>query len=131
SFRLYNVNETAYRTLLIVPDGKPIYFERLLCTRKRPLLFDPGHFESRLSSPKNVIKKEQLSALHGIHRPSGKKWFAWHGLGENQLHFSGEPTWWPKPDDRHAIRFTLPDASQKLTLEQFIELLAELPELPE
>ena len=65
-------------------------------------------------------KKEQLPAFHGVSKKTGKKVFAWHGKGENQLHFSGEKNWWPEVDrppvegvfnysaDNHAIAFKLP-----------------------
>lgn len=131
SLESYDLTEIGYSRLVIHKNGEATYFERLLCTQASPRIFNAEDFEWRWSAQKNTIKKEQLSALHGIHRASGRKWFAWRGLGENQLHFSGEPTWWPEEGEPHSIRFVLPDESQKLTLEGFIELLADLPPLPE
>lgn len=126
SLRLYDLNQIGYSRLIIFPDGRVLYFERLLCTKASPDIFDPTEFEWRWSLPKKTIKKEQLPALHGLHRPTNKKWWAWHGLGENQLHFSGERSWWPSPNDPHAITFSFPSDTDKVGMEKFIELLAEL-----
>jgi hypothetical protein len=123
SLALYRINEIGYSRLILFDDKRVVYFERLLCTRERPQLFDPIDFSWRWSEPKKTKKKEQLSALHGIHRRSGEKWWAWHGLGENQLHFSGEGTWWPKKEDTHSVTFTLPSDSDKLSVEAFLALL--------
>ncbi len=126
SIRLYDLNQIGYSRLIIFPDGRVLYFERLLCTKASPNIFDTTEFEWRWSAPKRTVKKEQLPALHGIHRPTNRKWWAWHGLGENQLHFSGESSWWPPPNDPHAVTFSFPAAADKIELEKFIELLAEL-----
>ena len=131
SLDTYNLTKIGYSRLVIHRNGEAMYFERLLCTNKSPRIFNRSDFQWRWSSLKNTTKKEQLPALHGIHRETGTKWFAWHGLGENQLHFSGERMWWPEGGEPHTITFRLPDRGQKLTLEGFIELLAKLPELPE
>ncbi len=124
SIRRYNLSKIGYARLLICDDEQAVYFERLLCTRDDPRVFRPEEFSWRWSTPKETNKKEQLSALHGTHKTTGKKWFAWHGRGENQLHFSGEGNWWPKPGDRHAIAFRLPSGAGRLSLEAFIDLLA-------
>lgn len=126
SIELYNLNEVGYCRLIIFDNGDVCYFERLLCTKDNPLLFNPEDFTWRWSVQKNVIKKEQLSALHGIHKPTGKKWWAWHGLGENQLHFSGEKVWWPKDDDPHQTAFCLPNVQEKMSLEDFMQLLVKM-----
>jgi hypothetical protein len=95
----YELEQIGYCRLIVHDDGQVTYFERSLVTRESPLLFEPSDFTWKWSKPKKIRKKEQLQALHGTHKPTNKKWFAWHGLGENQLHFSGERNWWPKPDD--------------------------------
>lgn len=82
----YNLHEIGYSRLILHPNGTATYFERLLITRQNPVLFAPSDFSWRWSVPKKTKKKEQLPALHGTHRLTGKKWFAWHGRGENQLH---------------------------------------------
>jgi hypothetical protein len=123
SMEKYGLVAIGYARLLIEPSGKLLYFERELCSRKRPYIFDPGDFEWRWSEPKNTKSKEQLPALHGYHRASGKKWWAWHGLGENQLHFSGESEWWPARNDDHAIAFSMPSESDKLTFPDLLALL--------
>lgn len=124
SLELYGLKEIGYARLVIYSTGDAMYFERLLCSQQIPRIFNPEEFSWRWSNPKQTTKKEQLSALHGIHNPTGKKWFAWHGRGENQLHFSGETVWWPSPGDSHTITFRLPSESERLPLEAFIDLLA-------
>src|ERR1700686_4422516 len=114
SIELYGLKEIGYARLVIHEDGEVIYFERRLCTRDKPQIFDPKDFVWRWSNPKRTAKKEQLTALHAMHKPTGKKWFAWHGRGENQLHFSGEETWWPSAGS-HRIAFRLPSESGRLT----------------
>ncbi len=124
SIKLYDLKEVGYARLIVHSNGTVTYFERLLCTRESPLLFDPSEFRWQWSTPKKTKKKEQLPALHGIHKPTNKKWWAWHGLGENQLHFSGEKAWWVDVDkSTHAIKFELPNSDEKLSLESFLELL--------
>ena len=127
SLKLYDLDEIGYSRLLLSPNGTVRYFERLLCTKDNPRVFEPDDFEWRWSPPIKVPKKAQLPALHGYHRASGKKWFAWHGLGENQLHFSGEHNWWPNPEDPHVMVFSFPTDAEKLPLETLIKLLADLP----
>lgn len=126
SIKLYNLSEIGYSRLVIFESGKVLYFERLLCTRENPQKFNPADFEWHWSTPKKTVKKEQLPAFHAYHKESGKKWFAWHGLGENQLHFSGERNWWLSEDNLHAIAFDFPKLDKRLELEKFIELLASL-----
>jgi hypothetical protein len=126
SLRLYDLHGIGYSRLIIFPNGRVVYFEKLLCTRATPNIFNPTDFEWRWSTPKRTVKKEQLPALHGFHRPTGKKWWAWHGLGENQLHFSGESNWWPDENDPHVVTFSFPTAEDRIELERFIELLARL-----
>lgn len=123
SFEIFDINEIGYCRLVIQEDRTAIYFERILCTRSNPNIFDPADFEWRWSVPKQAIRKEQLSALHGIHKATGKKWWAWHGLGENQLHFSGEKSWWPQSDGTNAISFKLPSPEEKISLEKLMEFL--------
>ncbi len=126
SFQRYDLQEIGYSRLVIRPNGEVSYFERLLCTRKSPYLFDPANFEWRWSKPKVTKKKEQLRALHGIHRPTGRKFWAWHGLGENQLHFSGEGSWWPSAENPQGITFPFPVGNDRIDVERLIELLASL-----
>lgn len=121
SIDTYNLDEVGYARL-IVTDDELIYFEKLLCTKANPILFNPQEFEWQWSQPKNASKKESLPALHGIHTPSHTKWFAWHGLGENQLHFNGEKTWWESSPNKIAFPFP----QNRLTQEQFFALLSRL-----
>jgi hypothetical protein len=122
SLQLYGLKEIGYSRLLLEPSGKIVYFERLLCTSAAPDVFKKAEFSWQWSTPKQVTKKEQLQALHGVHRPTGRKWWAWHGLGENQLHFSGEDCWWPARGTTNRFEFAMP--SDRLNLERFLALLA-------
>lgn len=126
SIDTYGLDEIGYARLILFPDGAVRYFERLLCTRDDPIVFRPEEFRWRWSIQKEGKKKEQLSALHGIHQPTGEKWWAWHGLGENQLHFSGERAWWPAANAPQAISFRFPSESEKVSIERLLELLEAL-----
>ena len=125
SMKKYKLNKIRYSRLILHKDGKITYFEKTLCTKKDPKIFDESHFEWKWSIPKKTKKKEQLPALHGTHKDSGKKWFAWHGLSENQLHFSGEYTWWPaNGNNEHTINFNFPN--NKVSQAQLMDLLTEI-----
>ena len=133
SFNLYNLDEIGYSRLIIFADNTAVYFERLICTKKEPDIFIGDDYEWHWSAQKNTHEKEQLPALHGVNKKNKKKDFAWHGMGENQLHFSGEKDWWPEikmptkfgemffSDDGHAIAFKLP--SDKVSWESLREFL--------
>lgn len=120
----YDLKQIGYARLVVFPNGNVRYFERLLCTKKSLLIFKPEDFTWKWSHPKITHKKEQLPALHGTHVPTGKKWWAWHGRGENQLHFSGEGAWWPDKGESHNILFRLPSETQRLAIEGFIDLIS-------
>jgi hypothetical protein len=89
----YKLDEIRYARV-ICHDDRLVFFERTIVTKADPVLFRPEDFTWKWSEPKKATVKEQLRALHGV-GPDGKKWFAAHLLGENQLHFSGESSWWP------------------------------------
>lgn len=123
SMNEYGLEEIGYSRLIVHKNGKLTYFEKVLCTKKAPKIFNESDFEWKWSIPKKTKKKEQLSALHGTHKPSNKKWFAWHGLGENQLHFSGEKAWWPT-GNTNKVDFYFPD--KRLSQAQLMNLLNEI-----
>jgi len=122
SMKRYGINEIGYSRLIVHSNGNLTYFERVLCTTKKPEIFNKTYFKWKWSIPKITKKKEQLPALHGTHISSNKKWFAWHGLGENQLHFSGEKAWWPTKNNK--IDFRFPD--NRLSQELFMDLLKKI-----
>lgn len=126
SLEKYNLNEIGYCRLIIHNDGKVTYFERELCTRTSPQLFNPREFQWQWSKQKKTKGKEQLQALHGYHIKTKKKWWAWHGLGENQLHFSGEETWWPNNKTAHAVTFRFPAEDVRIPIEKLARLVADL-----
>ncbi|BCM92936.1 hypothetical protein IAD21_04820 [Abditibacteriota bacterium] len=132
SMELYNLEKIGYARLILDDSQKTLtYFERELCERNNPVIFDPQNFVWHWTQQKQGKSgsKEQLSSLHGMHKLTNVKWFAWHGLGENQLHFSGEQVWWPNLGSPHMVTFDIPAPSQRLTLEQFIEILSRLDEV--
>ena len=126
SMERYHLDEIGYARLIVHKNGRVTYFEKLLCSTDSPHVFDPAEFSWKWSIPKTTITKEQLSALHGTHLPTGKKWWAWHGRGENQLHFSGESVWWPAKDNPHSFSFELPSPTDRLSFDQFMSLLQTL-----
>ena len=127
SIRKYDLDAIGFARLIVQPHRVLRYFERELCTRARPDIFDAGDFSWRWSVQRTGGKKEQLPALHGFHRATGVRWWAWHGHGENQLHFTGErAAWWPPIGDPHALTFDFPAAADRLSLERLAELLDEL-----
>ena len=113
----YKLAKIGYARLVIFPNGRIMYFERLLMSVAQPSLFSPADYVWRWSDPKRTQGKEQLPAFVGWQRDTGKKHFAWHGLGENQLHFSGEGTWWPLAGDSHRLDFDAPSATDKVSFE--------------
>lgn len=123
SFDKHGLDEIGY-CRLIVRESRATYFERRLCQKLRPAIFAESDYRWRWSRQKSAAKKEQLSALHGFSHASGKKIWAWHGRGENQLHFYGEEEWWPERNDSHSVDFPLPSASQKLNLEEFRDVVS-------
>lgn len=126
SLNKYNIDRIGYSRLILHKNRTISYFERQLCSRMLPKVFREEDFTWRWSAPKKTKRKEQLPALHGIHKDTKKKWWAWHGLGENQLHFSGEKYWWNAPDTKSKFVFQLPKAEDKISLEQFFELIDSL-----
>lgn len=123
SLEKYNLDEIGYSRLISHENGQVTYFERLLCSRNRPDIFNPLDFKWSWSRPKRVQKKEQLPALHGIHRTTGEKWWAWHGQGENQLHFVREQLWWPDEDDPYMFSFQMPSDAERLSYGEFADLM--------
>ena len=121
----YELEEIGYARLILHSNGQVTYFEKWLCSHSRPNIFDPVDFSWSWSNPKRTEKKEQLPALQGTHRGTKRKWWAWHGRGENQLHFAGESAWWPDGDD-HSLSFRLPSAEQRLTIDDILEMLANM-----
>lgn len=122
----YNLDEIGYCRLIIHDDGNVTYFERELCTRAKPQPFNPREFHWKWSTQKKTNGKEQLQALHGYHIRTKKKWWAWHGLGENQLHFCSEKTWWPGDRSNHAVTFRFPTEDVRIPIDKLARLLAEL-----
>ena len=115
----YKLTTLRYARLVDHMNGNLTYFERDL--RIDGMLFNPADFIWAWSKKRKTTKKEQLSAFHGIHKITGQAWFAWHGLGENQLHFKGERHWWP-PSESKARRdfFRL---GETLKLDEFASII--------
>lgn len=126
SMKHYGLTEIGYARLIMGDKGEIAYFERLLCSKDKPNIFNPADFTWRWSTPKKTVKKEQLSALHGKNIKTNEKWWAWHGLGENQLHFSGEKAWWPDKKSAQTIAFAFPSEGKKLSLDALVDFLSEV-----
>lgn len=120
SIEKYSLDEIIYARCIIFDDRTVKYFERTLATKENPVIFNPSEYEWRWSHPKKTERKEQLPALHGFRKSDGKKMWAWHGHGENQLHFSGESEWWS--DKENIVGFTLPP-QPKLRYGDFFDLI--------
>ncbi len=110
--------------LIVFPDGNITYFEKYLCSKGNPELFNPNDYVWAWSKQKEVTKKEHLPALHGYIITSGekKKHWAWHGRGENQLHFSSEETWWPDEGTNHRVYLRFPEQG-KLSFDDLVKML--------
>lgn len=117
----YDLREIRYARIISCP-GRFTYFERSLVSRSSQALFDPTDFSWEWSKPKRTGAKEQLRALHGFR--GDDKWFAWHGRGENQLHFSGEKNWWPDVDPG-VTAVTRPKYGQQKSWPELISWLNE------
>ena len=123
SMRQYGLKSVGFARLIARDDGSVAYYERALASADSPNIFCADDFVWAWSEPKKTRKKEQLSAFHGTHKPSGDKWWAWHGLGENQLHFSGERHWWPSWDDQEHSRVFTP-TKERLNFDALIRILS-------
>lgn len=122
SITTYKLDKIGLARLIMLKNNYAVYYEKVLCTKEQPAIFNCSDYEWHWSTPKQTTKKEQLPALHGINKHTGQKDFAWHGRGENQLHYSGERSWWPQIElptkagtinfssDNHAIAFKLPSS---------------------
>jgi hypothetical protein len=103
SIKKYGLQRLVYARLVDYMDDTLTYFEKDLPINKP--LFNPRDFTWSWSKAKEATTKEQLSAFHGVDKATGRSWFAWHGLGENQLHFKGESAWWPPAGSPDRVDF--------------------------
>lgn len=127
SLNKYQLEQIGYARLILFPNNQILYFEKQLINQNSKHLFNPDDYEWHWTIPKNAQKKEQLTAFCGIHKVTNVKHFAWHGLGENQLHFSGENVWWPATENTKRITFNAPTNNQKVDFETIAEWLSTLP----
>lgn len=123
SLEKYDLNEIRYARIISC-TGRFTYLERELIDRQNPTLFNSNDFEWEWSEVKRRSEREQLRALHGKHRTYDEKWFAWHGRGENQLHFFGDRWWWPNSDP-NAQCVTLPRPGTSKTWNDLIQSLED------
>jgi hypothetical protein len=122
SIKDYKLDSIYYSRLVVFEDGRIKYIERKLCDKKDTNIFKKEDYKWHWSEPKKTVKKELLPALHGYNKHTEQKAWAWHGLGENQLHFTGEKIWWNDKDSL-IVDFNYPDESEKLSLESLIKIL--------
>ena len=125
SMKRYGLDSIGYARLIARDDGSVAYYERELVSVHSPDIFRADDFSWAWSEPKKTRAKEQLPAFHGTHKRSGKKWWAWHGRGENQLHFSGERHWWPDWSDREHSRVFTP-ARGRLGFDELVQILTSV-----
>jgi hypothetical protein len=123
SIKSYGLKEIRYSRAILFENKSIKYFERRLCTFSDQDVFKKSDYNWSWSKEKSTQKKEQLSALHGFSKKSGKKVWAWHGLGENQLHFSGESEWWNDPENLMSFQIGFP--TKKLSFDRFFELMSD------
>ena len=126
SLMAYDLEELGYARLIVHDRSRVTYFEKFLCSASRPRIFNPRDFSWRWSERKASAKKELLPALHGIHKRTNQRWWAWHGLGENQLHFTGETAWWSTSQNR-SFSFRMPAADERLTIDSLLMILERHP----
>lgn len=115
------LDHIGFARIIVYNDGEVQYYERHLISRGANGLFDPSQFRWRWAAERKEGKKEQLTALHGFNVEDGSKWWAWHGRGENQLHFTGERSWWPREGDEHSLSFRF--GGSRVSLEDLTKLL--------
>lgn len=118
SIKLYDLDELHYARLIVFDDNIR-YFERKLCDKQNTNIFDSSLYTWKWSQQKNIAKKEQLPALHGFDCVTGNKVWAWHGLGENQLHFVGEQDWW---NDTNSVSVDFPFPTDKITMTTLLSI---------
>lgn len=128
SLHRYRLKKIFYSRCILFPGSKIKYFERLLCTEESPCIFKPDDYRWEWSKSKKATKKEQLSAFHGVDKKTGQKVWAWHGLGENQLHFSGEKLWWNDPVNPVSVEVPFPKESEKISFKIFVDYLLSTSE---
>ncbi len=121
SFNKYDLMEIRYARIISSSD-RFTYFEKSLIDKNNQFLFDPSDYTWKWAKPKRGKSKEQLPALNGFRNQ--EKWFAWHGRGENQLHFTGEKNWWPSVDSSVASATRMKPA-QRRTWPELIDWLSE------
>lgn len=120
SIEKYKLKSIKYARLVDHMNGRLTYFERVLPISGQ--LFEPRHFRWCWSKAKTA-KKEQLPAFHGVHVDSDDTWFAWHGRGENQLHFKGEKLWWPA--ERGHNRRDFVRSGDNLTMTELADMITD------
>lgn len=119
----YNLDEIGLARLHVDDNGDALYFERLLCSRRSPAVFNPADFSWKWAE-KEPGNKRHSGGFHGFNKSTGSKWFSWFGRGAYQLHFPGEAQWRTETSHGHAIRFRIPGAADRLSVDAFLALMA-------
>lgn len=111
----YNLKEIGFSRIISNLDGTLSYYEKILCTKENPIIFNKDNYIWKWSEQKTNGKKEMLKSLQGFDKITGLKMFSWHGQGENQLHFVGDKYWLKenidkvmtikKPNDKRSMDF--------------------------
>lgn len=128
SMQVHNLDTIGYSRLIIHNDCEVEYFERLLCTRSTPYVFDPRQFAWKWGFEHPEGKKERLRSLQGYDVVTGDKWWSWHGRGENQLHFNGERYWWPSNGGQgQSVQFKFPSFTDRMSFDEFNNMFSNIP----
>lgn len=121
SLDVYNLLEIGYSRLILFPTARKIkYLERKLCDCNNPNIFNQDDYTWEWSVQKNATKKEQLPSFRGTNIHTGTKSWSWHGLGENQLHYTAEKEWW-HDEGSNVIDFDI--LTDAIPLKDFLKLL--------
>ncbi len=63
SMKLYDLSEIGYSRLVVFGNGNVLYFERLLCRRDNPQIFNPNDFQWHLVNSEANRKKRAITRL--------------------------------------------------------------------
>ena len=101
SIEKYNLDEIGYIGLVFNPNSTFQYYERSICLRNNPILFDKKDFRWEWSIPK---KETDSPVLKGINIKTNQVWVRWKAHGDTQLDFMGAEFW--VTDDSLRLTFT-------------------------
>ena len=135
SFTKYGLQQVMFCHLVLMPENRAMYYEKLLAVEGEEELFRATDFmlswreprpgrANRNADPDDPGAAEQLPSLRGRHVPTDQDWFAWYGRKGGQLHFLlEEKIWWPPESGAHRIDFDLP--AERFKMDEAMDMLDE------